>query len=76
MELGEPWPAEGLPLAVLLKKVSLAQSTKEGRRLVEQGGVRVNDEVVREPMQLIATPTARMIVQVGKRKFARLEPGA
>lgn len=76
VELGEPWPAEGLPLAVLLKKVSLAQSTKEGRRLVEQGGVRVNDEVVREPMQLIATPTARMIVQVGKRKFARLEPGA
>ncbi len=63
------WPAEGVPLAILLREVGLASSSSEARRLVGQGGVRVNGEVVREPMEAIAAPDGKLLLQVGKRRF-------
>ena len=48
-------------------------STSEARRLIEQGGVKVGDEVVRE----LDLPRARVenaLVQAGKRRFVRLTP--
>ena len=74
VSLGEEWPAAGLPLAVLLRKVGLASSSSEARRLVEQGGVRMDDEVVREPMLAVCRPERTLILQVGKRRFARIAP--
>ncbi len=68
------WPGEQdeLPLAILLKELGLASSTSDARRLVQQGGVRLDGEVRREPMQPIPRPSEAVLVQVGKRRFARV----
>ena len=68
------WPAEGsLPLANLLRELGLASSGGEARRLVQQGGVRLDGEVAKEPMELVSPPEGELLVQVGKRRFARVK---
>jgi len=69
------WPGEtdALPLANLLRDLGLTQSTSEARRVVGQGGVRLDGEVVRDPMQSIQRPAAPLLVQVGKRRFTRIK---
>jgi tyrosyl-tRNA synthetase len=55
----------------LLKAAGLAPSTTEAARLVEQGGVRINGERVSDRnLQLARGET--LLVQVGKRKLARV----
>lgn len=66
------WPAEGLPLFVLLRAAGMASSGSEARRLIAQGGVRCDGEVVREPTTLIAPPEKELLLQAGKRRFVRL----
>lgn len=68
------WPGEGgeLPLAVLLRELALAQSSSEARRLVQQGGVRLDGEVRKDPMEAVARPRDPLLIQVGKRRFARV----
>lgn len=68
------WPVEPpeLPLANLLKELGLAKSTSEARRLVGQGGVRLDGEVHKDPNAPVARPEGELLVQVGKRRFARL----
>ena len=62
----------GAPLAIgaLLKQAGLAPSTSEALRLVEQGGVRIDGTVISDKGLKIAA--GRFVVQVGKRKFARV----
>jgi tyrosyl-tRNA synthetase len=62
----------GAPLAIgsLLKQAGLAPSTSEALRLVEQGGVRIDGAVVSDKALKVAAGT--VVVQVGKRKFARV----
>jgi tyrosyl-tRNA synthetase len=62
----------GAPLAVgaLLKQAGLAPSTSEALRLVEQGGVRIDGGVVGD--KGLKLPAGVYVVQVGKRKFARV----
>ncbi|KPF48001.1 tyrosine--tRNA ligase [beta proteobacterium AAP121] len=62
----------GAPLAVgaLLKQAGLAPSTSEALRLVEQGGVRIDGGVVGDKGLKLAAGV--YVVQVGKRKFARV----
>ncbi len=55
----------------LLKEAGLVASKSEGRRLVEQGGVKVNKSKVESPESSFALDPA-VIVQCGKRKFARV----
>lgn len=68
------WPPAGVPLAVLLRELGLAASSSDARRAVEQGGVRLDGDVARDPMQLVVRPASPMLVQVGKRRFARIVP--
>ena len=56
--------------AVLVEALGVA-STSEARRLISQGGVRVNGEVVSE-VDLPRATLAGALVQAGKRRFARL----
>ncbi len=58
----------------LLKLLGLCPSTSEGRRLVSGGGVSVNQEKVADPNAKVAAADG-MVVQVGKRKAARLRLG-
>ena len=59
-----------LPIGALLKQAGLAPSTSEALRLVEQGGVRIDGTVVADKALKVAAGT--LVVQVGKRKFARV----
>ena len=72
-----PWPEEGsdeTPLPNLLKAMGLVQSTSEARRAIEQGGVRLDGEVQRDPRAPVTRPEAPVLVQVGKKRVARLVP--
>ncbi len=62
----------GGPLAIgaLLKQAGLVPSTSEALRMVEQGGVRIDGAVVSDKALKVAPGT--FVVQVGKRKFARV----
>ena len=62
----------GAPLGIgaLLKQAGLAPSTTEALRLVDQGGVRVDGSAVSDRGLKLSPGT--YVVQVGKRKFARV----
>ena len=55
----------------LLKAAGLVPSTSEAARMIEQGGVRVNGEKVSDK-NLSFKRGETLVVQVGKRKFARV----
>ncbi|HJW11125.1 MAG TPA: S4 domain-containing protein, partial [Albitalea sp.] len=65
----------GAPLSIgaLLKQANLAPSTSEAPRLVDGGGVRIDGAVVSDRALKLAAGT--YVVQVGKRKFARVTLG-
>ena len=65
----------GAPLAIgsLLKQAGLVPSTSEAMRMIEQGGVRLDGAVVSDKALKVAAGT--VVVQVGKRKFARVRLG-
>ncbi|MDR6886610.1 MULTISPECIES: tyrosine--tRNA ligase [Variovorax] len=62
----------GAPLGIaqLLKQAGLAPSTSEGNRLIDGGGVRVDSVVIND--KALKLPVGSYVVQVGKRKFARV----
>jgi tyrosyl-tRNA synthetase len=62
----------GAPLGIaqVLKQAGLAPSTSEGNRLIDGGGVRVDSVVVSD--KGLKLPAGTYVVQVGKRKFARI----
>ncbi|MBP6752186.1 MAG: tyrosine--tRNA ligase [Alicycliphilus sp.] len=59
-----------LGIAALLKQAGLAPSTSEANRLIDGGGVRVDGGVVSDKGLKLAAGS--YVVQVGKRKFARV----
>ena len=62
----------GAPLGIgaLLKQANLAPSTSEANRLIDGGGVRVDSSVISD--KGLKLPAGTYVVQVGKRKFARV----
>jgi tyrosyl-tRNA synthetase len=62
----------GAPLGIgaVLKQAGLAPSTSEAMRLIDGGGVRVDGAVVAD--RGLKLPSGTFVVQVGKRKFARV----
>ena len=62
----------GAPLAIaaVLKQAGLAPSTSEAGRLIDGGGVRVDSGVVSD--KALKLGPGSYVVQVGKRKFARV----
>jgi tyrosyl-tRNA synthetase len=62
----------GAPLGIapLLKSAGLAPSNSEANRLIEGGGVRVDGAVISD--KGLRLPAGTFVVQVGKRKFARV----
>ena len=59
-----------LGIAALLKNAGLAPSTSEANRLIEGNGVRVDSNVVSD--KGLKLPAGTYVLQVGKRKFARV----
>jgi tyrosyl-tRNA synthetase len=65
--------AAPLLLARVLVLAGLAPSNSEARRLILQGGVKVDGTVVRDPLATVAAKAgSTLLVQVGKRRFARV----
>ena len=61
-----------MPIATLLKQSSLVASSGEGMRMIDQGAVRINGERISDRKMMIDAGCT-YVVQVGKRKFARVE---
>ena len=62
----------GAPMGIaqLVKQANLAPSTSEANRLIEGGGVRVDGQTISD--KGLKLPAGTHVVQVGKRKFARV----
>jgi tyrosyl-tRNA synthetase len=60
-----------LGIAQVLKQANLTASTSEAMRMIDQGGVRLNGEKVSDKT-LGFSAGAELVLQVGKRKFARV----
>jgi len=62
---------ENMTIAQAMKQAGLTGSTSEALRMIEQGGVRLDGEKVSD-RALILKPGTTVVLQVGKRKFARI----
>lgn len=73
VSLALPDGAAEMAIGTLLKLSNLVSSSSEGLRMVDQGGVRVDGAVVSD--KGLKLPAGTYVVQVGKRKFARVSLG-
>ncbi|MEA3452760.1 MAG: tyrosine--tRNA ligase [Patescibacteria group bacterium] len=64
-------PKDVYPITELLASLELTKSKAEAKRLIEQGGVRIDSETQQDVRRDIKVKEG-MIIQVGKRKFAKL----
>ncbi|MBU0727109.1 tyrosine--tRNA ligase, partial [Patescibacteria group bacterium] len=55
----------------LLELCKLVETRSEAKRLIQQGGVKINDKKVDDPNEVIHLEKD-MVVQVGKRRFAKI----
>lgn len=70
LTLALPAEGSGMGLGALLKQAGLVASSSEALRMVEQGGVRIDGQAVSDKgLKLLQ---GVFVVQVGKRKFARV----
>ena len=67
-EMPEAKVKKGTLLIDVLTDNGLAKSKAEAKRLIEQGGVKVNDEAVTS----VDVEASEGVVKVGKRKFLRI----
>jgi tyrosyl-tRNA synthetase len=69
----------GISPAELFTEVGLTPSRREAKRLVEQGGLYVNDERIDSAERLLTVkdlgPDGGMLLQAGKKKFRRVVAG-
>ena len=59
----------------LLLKAKLAATRNEARRLIVQGGVKLNDKSCTDP-ELNIELRDKTVIKAGKRRFARIKMGA
>jgi len=76
-ELPEQMPEISVPrrsrIIELIVRAGFARSNNEARRLVAQGGVRLDGRRVEDPEEIVDLQEP-LVLQVGKRRFARLVP--
>ncbi|MFT6408693.1 MAG: tyrosyl-tRNA synthetase [Arenicella sp.] len=64
---------DGMLIGNLTKEAQLCSSSSEGGRMVKQGAVKINGEKLEDPRMLVLEAEP-FVLQVGKRKFARIIP--
>lgn len=62
----------GMPIIQIIKAAGLTESASEAGRMVEQGAVKINGEKISDKKFIISEKTP-IILQVGKRKFAKVK---
>ena len=65
-------PAVAISIKNLLTTCELVETGGEAKRMVQQGGVSIDGQKVADPNAEV-TPRGGMVIQVGKRRFARLQ---
>ena len=76
-EIPEDIPEVRLPdsepvwICSLMNRAGLVSSNGEARRLIKQGGVKLDGEKIKDP-NLEINPTGEVVLQAGKRRFARI----
>lgn len=60
-----------LGVAAILKQAGLTSSTSESLRMIDQGGVRIDGEKLTDRATVVKAGSV-VVLQVGKRKFARI----
>lgn len=61
-----------IKVVTLLTKCEMVASNSEARRMVQQGGVYINNEKIADVNALVE-PTDGMVIKVGKRRFAQIQ---
>jgi tyrosyl-tRNA synthetase len=56
----------------ILRRLKMVASGAEAKRLMEQNGVRLNEQTVTDPATTVKPDMLPAVLQVGKRKFVRL----
>jgi tyrosyl-tRNA synthetase len=68
---------KGMQFFELVRKAGLANSNGEARRLIQGGGVRLNDEPIKDEMSLIQESLLdsenTLKLSVGKKRFVRIK---
>lgn len=59
----------------ILKRLKMVPSSAEAKRLMQQNGVRLNEQPVTDPAAVVTAAMLPAVLQVGKRKFVRLVAG-
>lgn len=62
---------DGMAIANVLKETSLVNSTSDAHRMIKQGAVKIDGERVEDSKQVLNAGFSA-VLQVGKRKFARV----
>jgi len=65
-------PTGGLPIANVIKEAGLTGTTSEALRMIQQGGVKLDGEKVSDKALQLAQGMS-VVLQIGKRKFARVK---
>ena len=65
--------AEDIWICELMKQLNFAPSNSEARRLLSQGAVRVDGETIKD-QNFRFVPGQHKVLEVGKRRVARIEP--
>ena len=67
-------PGSSIWICHLLKNIGMAGSTGIARRLIQQGGVRINSEkVINVDLKLELKSKSEWVIQAGKRKFLKVK---
>ncbi|MDP3955294.1 MAG: tyrosine--tRNA ligase [bacterium] len=61
-----------LSVVNLLTQMNLADSKSEAKRLIEQGGVSIDNELIKDSNKIIS-PENGSIIRVGKRKYVKIK---
>jgi tyrosyl-tRNA synthetase len=59
----------------ILRRLEMVASGAEAKRLMQQNGVRLNEQPVTDPAAIVTPEMLPVVLQVGKRKFVKLVAG-
>lgn len=65
---------DGIAAFTLFVKAGLATSNGEARRLIQQGGAKVNDVAVKDPMDIVACADGSIKLTAGKKRHVLAKP--
>ena len=66
-----PYVETGI-IDLIVKELKLLATTSDARRLIQQGGLKIDDKAVSE-IEYKVTPVSGMIIRAGKKKIVKIK---